>query len=136
MAGRIDHRKSLLSQLHMYLNRLDLMEEKRSILRVHTHGRTGSARELSLLELRQLVQQLRDGDPTEKRRAVMVRKLLYLLMEWNEAFKKDGRPNKAAIDAFVQQKWNKKSIWSFSYQELPRIISVVETKFLKHAKRT
>ena len=125
--AQYDHRKNLLSQLHMYLNRYGLMDEKRAMIRAFTVGRTDSARALSIPELRGLVRELRDKDPRERDKGLWTRKLIYEFTQWHQRFcLAENTANMEEINKYVLKHWKKKTVWSFTLEELPRIIAVIQ----------
>jgi hypothetical protein len=112
--------KSQITKLHILLNNLDLIDDKKAIISELTDGRTESSKALSLKEAKRLIALLCEFDPAERL------KTLISQLAWQAGITYGSSDtyqllNKAKLDMFLRDKGAvKKDLQKQSYPELRR----------------
>lgn len=110
-----------MKKLHTLLFQLNIMEDKKTLLLGFTHGRTDSAKELTIDEAKQLIDKLGKLHPSEQlKRAIWhVARLAGLI--YGDS-KEDNAMNAAKLDGFLRDKGVvKKPLQKMNFEELKKV---------------
>jgi len=92
-----------------------------------TEGRSDSTKAMTFSEAKSLIIYMVKNDPGERMR----KKIIYLFRKMGLAYgntREDHKMNMAVIDSFmVKKSYLKKPLGSYKYNELPKLVSQVES---------
>lgn len=112
--------KSQITKLHILLNNLDLINDKKAIISELTDGRTESSKALSLKEAKRLIALLCEFDPAERLKSLIAQLAWQAGITYGSS-DTDQLINKAKLDMFLRDKGAvKKDLQKQSYPELRR----------------
>ena len=107
-----------LQKLHVLLNRLGWMDEKKAIVCQISAGRTKSSRELYFDEARELIKQLSEYDPAERLKSLIF-SLAYRSKILYGTTGVDKKINAAKLNLFLKERGSvKKELNAMDYPEL------------------
>ena len=110
--------KSQITKLHILLNKLELIKEKKAIMLEVTKGRTDSSRGLYLGEAKHLIANLCNCDPGEKLKSVIAQLAYQAGITYGNT-ETDKILNKVKLDMFLNKSGAvKKDLQKQTYPEL------------------
>ena len=110
-----------IKKIHILLNNIGALEDKKEIIYAFTNGRTESTKDLSLNEARELIQQLAHNEPSEKHRKAIVY-LAYKASIIYGSTKEDYQMNRAKLNMFLRERGTvKKDLEKMNLQELKQV---------------
>lgn len=110
--------KSQIAKLHVLLNKLDLLKDKKAIIRDLTRGRTTSSKELTIVEAKHLIGSLCDCDPAEKLKSIITQLAFQAGITYGNT-DTDKILNKVKLDMFLAKNGAvKKDLQKQTYTEL------------------
>ncbi len=124
-----------LRAIHALLGDHGLRDEKESIVRAFTSGRTTHSSEMSGSEAAALIGHLKSLNPINGRADKMRNKILSMAHEMN--WEKDGRIDMEHLNNWCLSKsYLKKKLDDYQYAELPKLVTQFEQVYKSHLKTT
>ena len=115
--------KPQIGKLHVLLNKLGLIEEKKAIIDSASNGRTESSKELSFEEAKSLIRLLVEYDPSERLKSLIF-SLAYQAGVIYGSTDTDKKINTAKLNLFIKERGAiKKELNSMDYKELIKRIA-------------
>lgn len=113
--------KAQITKIHVLLNQLGYMDQKKAIMARLTSGRTESTRELSFEEARHLISQLVEHSPLERKKSLIF-SLAYRCGIIYGSTSEDRKINTAKLDLFLKERGAvKKSLNAMNFSELTSV---------------
>lgn len=107
-----------IQKIHVLLNKLGLIEEKRNLVSQITDGRTQSTKELSCAEAAHFITILAQYDPTEKQRGLIFSLAYKAGIIYGDS-QEDKKMNAAKLNLFLKERGAvKKALNEMTYSEL------------------
>lgn len=127
--------KSQLTKLHVLLNQLGLIDEKKAIVSHYSNGRTESSRELTMSEASALISALAANDGNDRMR----RKVIALAYDAGIIYgdtPEDKKMNTVKLNQFLQRSGTvKKELNKLTYTELVKTVSQFQ-QIVKHKEES
>lgn len=124
-----------LKKIHTLLGELGIMDRKPEIVYSFTNGRTGSSRDLTLMEAKALIEYLMGS----QERTVVVKRIWHLAYEMNIIVPGDHNEkamNAAKLDKFCEQRGTvKKALSTQSLKEVKRTVKQFEAMYNKYMEK-
>ncbi|WP_295714175.1 hypothetical protein [Mucilaginibacter sp.] len=112
--------KPQLTKIHILLNKLQLIDDKKAIIKEVTKGRATSSKDLTFAEAKFLISRLCDCDPTERLKTVINQLAFRAGIIYGET-ETDKILNKVKLDLFFKNNGSvKKDLHKQSYTELTK----------------
>jgi hypothetical protein len=125
-----------LTAIHALLSELHLRDEKESIIREFTGGRTTSSRSMTKAEARALIAHLKSVDPKDKGAEKMRNKVLSMCHEMGWRIPGTDRIDMDHVNNWcVSRSYLKKKLDDYTHKELPLLVTQVEQFYQSFLKR-
>lgn len=126
---------SQIAAIHTLLAKQSLKDEKRSIVKSFTAGRTDSVKEMKNEEAAALIGHLKSLDPEEKSADKMRNKILSMAHEMGWRKPGTDRIDMGHVNGWMRAKsYLKKDLDDYRYNELPKLVSQFEEVYKSFIK--